>query len=382
LGEKPEGKGGLNFKKMKKQILIFAMLTLAVVFAGLNKTFGQTAVNNTDARPVTCVDPANPDPLRPIAGVPYRYETNVTPVGTPGSPGTAHWFVTTDINFITGGALTTNVEAVGDDYLGAAATLGDVSTDDTNNPNPQGIDITWKSEGLSQVDDATNNFLFVGVMYTAPADACANNIQVWKIEPVIAFTLDITNVEFDGTDYTPIAFDTDLPQCFDVVASAVYDHGSTSVLMDYGTQTLFFEIIAANFSTSFDAWFELDGLQTGQTANVYWGYTPATATNQIGTDVSGTWTMTSTDAITATTSESNTSAGVSIYVRVEISNNNFEGLIDTPITLAVDGTDSAGNTDVDSDCNEETAFADEATQTLEARPTIDSEDPASFVPKN
>lgn len=361
---------------MKKQILFLTFFVLAV-FAGMNDVFGQ-AVNNTDAQAVSCVDPLNLNPLTPIAGVPYRYEADVAP-----ALGTANWFVTTDINFITGTSVTTNTQSIGGSFISAATGLGASTVD----PGPTtGVDITWKSEGLSTIDYTTGSELplFVVVMYEAPADACANNIQAWRIDPIIAFTLDIANIDFDGANYTTVTWGQDVPQCFDLVESAKYDFGSNTVLMDYGTQTMYFEVIAANFSTSFSPYFQLSGLQTGQTADIYWGYSASAANTLIAQDIAGgsTWTMAAADAILAETTETNTSLGVSIYVRVEIQNNNFEGLNDTPITLAVDGTDSADNNDVDALCAVETAFADAATQTLELRPTINNEDPTPFIPKN
>lgn len=361
---------------MKKQIF----LLIIVLILSIATSWAQTAVHNTPAQTVTCVDPANPDPLRPIAGVPYRYEADVTPFD-----GTAKWFVTTDIQFINNGSFSATEQAVGGSYIGAATGLGDNANIAAN---PTGVDITWKSEGLSEVDYTSDPLkpLFVGVLYTAPADACANNIQVFRINPIIAFTLDITNVVDNSGTYESQDYGVDVPQCFDVITSAVYDVAVNEVKMNYGTQTLFYEIIAANFSTSFDFWLQLDGLAAGQTADISWGYTPATATTLIGDDVSGVWTMLEDDAITALTDATNTSTGVSIYVKVVISNNTHEGTADLPITLRVDGKDSAENADVDLNCDEELAFADEATRTIEKRPTVDNPNPADtdygFIPKN
>jgi hypothetical protein len=382
-----------NFFIMKKQILFLAFFVLAVV-ANVSQSFGQAAVPGTTARVVPCADPANPNPLTPVAGIPYRYEADVTPVGTAANKGTAHWFVTTVEEFIAGGSLTTVIQSVGGSYLQVANTLGDILTDDVTNPNPQGIDITWKTEGLSLVDytAGSESPLFVGVMYTAPGDVCDNNnIQVWRIEPIIAFSLDIINVaETIGTPntYAPGTWDTDMPQCFANVFSATYDYTADAVKMDYGVNTMFFEVIAANFSTSFDFTLQLTGLSSdgsgAQTADIYWGYTAAGATNSIEAGVSdATWTMAAADAITALTSELNTSEGVSIYIKVVVHNNGFEGLVDTPITLAVDGTDSADNDDVaaTAGCPDELAYADDAVQTLQKRPTINNPTPTPFETK-
>jgi len=369
-------------------------------------TSGTSAVPNTPADPVVCAEDAGP--LNPVAGIPYDYSAFVNPSGDETNAGTAHWFVTTDIEFIINSSLkTASHETVGGDYVSAAIvdgtavttgnTLGTASSEGGGTEEELGITITWKSEGLSNVSYVTGDEspLFVGIMYEAPADACANNIQVWRIEPIIAFTLDITNVEFEPVSETFESKDygVNVVQCFSDVVSAVYDYtansGAGAVIMDYGKDSLYFEVIAANFSGSFDAYFELTGLETGQTADIYWGYSPNTATIAIATGVSGTWSMdtdpdTGDTPVTAITNETNTSVGVSIYVKVVVEHNGYEGLGDQTIALAVDGYDSAGNDDVKESgtvCIDADPYEKESSQTLTRRPTIDQEDPTPFEDK-
>src|SRR5690606_38095642 len=125
---------------------------------------------------------------QPIAGVPYDYISTVSPTG-----GTANWFVTTNPSSIVHNNLTGDAETKGGNYVldSRGLTSKPVSTDTSL------VKITWNTAGLTEVDyeSTTKKPLFVGIMYDAPEDNCANNIQVWKIEPINGFTLDITNVD-------------------------------------------------------------------------------------------------------------------------------------------------------------------------------------------
>ena len=67
----------------------------------------------------------------------------------------------------------------------------------------------------------------------------------------------------------------------------------------------------------------------------------------------------------------NYAAGVSLYVKLTINNGTYENLTDNTITLKVDGTNIAGDKDVDNtDCSVITEFGDVASQILTKRPTI------------
>ena len=76
----------------------------------------------------------------------------------------------------------------------------------------------------------------------------------------------------------------------------------------------------------------------------------------------------------------NTTDGVSLYVKITIDNGTHENLLGDPITLAVNGTNTAGEDDVvNTACTTVTPFEDTATQTITARPTITAAAPAVFV---
>jgi len=352
---------------MNKRILFVAIL-FCLSFGALGQ-----AITYTEARPINCS--SSPDGLHPVPGIPYVYKADFEP-----EKGQATWFVTTNPVFIEGGALSNDIEIVGGDYIESATGLGLSSVDQ----NPSTIEIVWKPNGLSKVDytSDTKSPLFVGVYYNGPVSACGKNIQAFKISPVIAFTLDITNVSRMANEYVPLAYNESLQHCpADPVASE-YDYGTDRMVMNYGANSLMFEVIAANFTDSFYPYFSVEGLSEGQTADIYWGYTPETANIAIASGVSGNWTMERDDAITAKTNETDTSRGVSIFVRIEVHQNKNEGLTGNSVTLKVDAYGNGYLDDVNESCVVEGNFVDQAAQDLLPRPSILNEDPASFVIKD
>jgi hypothetical protein len=157
------------------------------------------------------------------------------------------------------------------------------------------------------------------------------------------------------------------------------------MMYDFGTQVLYYEVIAANFSSSWTPLFTLSGLGNGQTATIEWDYAMTFTSPNAAT--SGTISSTK-----VTTNAQNTSTGVSIYVRVTIKNATYEGKVATPITLAVDGQNSVGDWDIVNNtttpgpltCTPATGADqnDVAIQTLRPRPTVTPVAPTPFVPTN
>ena len=307
----------------------------AVVIA--NTAIGQ-AVHHTDPLPLSCTS----GPLNPIAGNPYNYGVTATPAG-----GNFQWWATTDQDFITAGAnnsstkLTTGSGAL----LGTSASYGVTST--TNN-----VDITWSSGTLAA---AIATPTFVVAQYDA---TCANNLKVYKITPTNGFTVDILNM--DATK-TAMAYGTPFSTCVSPIESAKYVAGA--IQTNYGTNILYFEVVAANFTGSWTPTFTFPTPATGMTITAVWDY-------------DGTFTVGATHAVNngdpVVTALTNTHDGVSIFVRVTIQNGSYEGLTDFAYPLAVNGTDAASNSDVpNSDCTLPPSATDDlATQTLLARPTV------------
>ncbi|MGQ8338925.1 hypothetical protein ACUNWD_20370 [Sunxiuqinia sp. A32] len=338
---------------MKKQIFILTFLVLALI-AGTSNLFGQTAVHNSN--PEAAVSCTN-DALHPIAGTPYEYSVTTDPTG-----GTYTWWATTNTSFISGGVLNNS----------GAGTLAspDVTATTAANYN-QGtaastIELSWGTDVLAA---AAATPTFVAVYYEAPAGSCSDNLKVYQIEPINAFTVDIlsldpTTLAADASGYSYAA-----AQCFDNVQSASWS--GDAMTYDYGTNTLYFEIVAANFTEEWTPTFTLTGLQGAQTATIEWDYD--TSFGSAVAVTSGTASGT-----TAKTSATDTSTGVSIYAKVTITNSTFEGIDDTPITLAVNGTNTAGQPDVvAADCT--SPDTNEATQTLTERPeVIDNTDVGDF----
>jgi hypothetical protein len=161
---------------------------------------------------------------------------------------------------------------------------------------------------------------------------------------------------------------------------------------NYGTQVLYFEVIAANFTNSWTPTFTLAGLGNGQTAVIEWDYNKTFSSGAAGAPYAVTSGAASASPVV--TSLTSTTTGVSIYVRVTVSNNTFQGITAVPITMTVDGINSVGQWDIENNtlvsagplCNPTTGAdnMDVATQTIMPRPAITSADPvnAPIAPGN
>jgi len=327
---------------MKKQILSFA-LTLALI-AGTSVAFGQ-ALPGSAPRPISCVD----DPLHPIAGKPYEYFVTVNPTG-----GNFKWVATKNQTFInaSGVALPDSLPRNATNLLATSLNYGDVTTTDR-------VSITWSDALLANTVYNTNP-TFVAVHYSGTA--CADNLKVYQIDPIKAFIVDIKSIE--DASKTILDYDATEDQCISEVISANFV--TSAMVYDYGLDTLYFEVVAANFTGSWDPSFTVSGLRVPeQTSTLMWTY-----------DAPSTWngaTVWHPEADIVNTTATNTSLGVSIYVRLVVDNNNFEGIAARTIRLAVDGQNSLGEWDVINATCAATSGADQldwAEQTINPRPTI------------
>lgn len=322
---------------MKKQFLIKLSLAMfAVVIT--NTTFGQTATHHENPLPLTC----SSGPLNPIAGNPYNYAVTATPAG-----GSFQWWATTDQAFIAAGTNNIGTRLTSPALLGTSTSYGVTST--VNN-----VDITWSSATLA---DAVATPTFVVAQYDA---ACANNLKVYKITPTNGFTVDILNlnaakVPVDIVNPYTAPFST----CVSPIQSATYS--GTAIVTDYGTNVLYYEVVAANFTGSWVPTFSFPTPAVGMTITAVWDYDTGFGTPHP---------LNNGDPVL--TSVTNTSNGVSIFVRVTIQNGTYEGLADFSYPLYVNGIDAALQPDVpNSDCASAPSLIDDlATQTLLARPTV------------
>lgn len=355
---------------MKKHISIamIILLSVSVVVRG--------QVPGSAPRPVNCTD----SPETPIAGKLYTYEVSADPAG-----GSFLFWATKNTNFIStdeDGITTNNLDTKlnspttapnGSDLLATSANYA-VSNNATS------VSITW-SDAVLNGTTATSP-TFVAAHYTALNDNCADNFKAWQINPIYAFTVDIRNMHNES--FTPLTYDEPTDQCLDLVRGASFN--GTSMEYDYGTQYLYFEVVAANFTDSWTPSFALTGLHAAQTSTIQW-----TAQNPV-TDPWTAATVWNPASTTVVTTETNTNNGISIYVRVTIQNNNYEGTDNRIITLAVDGQNSVGDWDIVNNSTTDpgplcapATNADQndiAQQTLKLRPTETPDSPAAFLTGN
>jgi hypothetical protein len=360
---------------MKKQLLIVLMAFFVI---GFSSTYGQT---------VTCPIPRTVDPvclpsdaLHPVAGTPYNYIISVpTPVGTKEYT----WFVTQDPAFMAAGVLTANREDPIPSLHVAATGTG------YNNPltGSNTLSITWKS---FVNDPLLPVFVVIHVKNTAStSDLCVtNNVKVFKILPVNAFTLDIANVTAAAVG---AGYETPIDRCIHDVVTATYDATAPEgVIYDFGVDYLYYVVTAANFSISWKPSVQLTGVDAQEAITaVEWALPTdfAFVTPHAMSLTAGTYTSTDPVPVQAAGGFVG-SAGECILIRVTIDHTTpglqYQGLTDETITLAVDGiTDIASATPIpdvhysstlpvpNSNCGLPDGFLfDKAVQTLKPRPDI------------
>ncbi|MCE1197692.1 MAG: hypothetical protein LWW85_01880 [Marinilabiliales bacterium] len=333
-------------------------LILLVLATGMAATsaFSQ-AVTGSAPQPLSCSD----DPLHPIAGKAYDYSAVINPAG-----GTTYWYATKSTDFVTAGARTAvEIPADGTSILTGATNY---RTSATGATSPTSTQVTWTSTGIKGVD-ATTHPLFMVLEYKGPS--CSNNVKVYQILPKSAFTVDILNLK--SNDQSPLAYGTTDQQCYADIASAKFV--APKMVYDYGVNKLYYEVVAANFTGTFTPSFKLSGLQTGQTALVEWttDKTFASGLTAMGAAQNATTGSTlSFSGSAVNTTLTDTSKGVSIYVRVTVTNGIYEGLTDDTVTLAVEAVNDAGEPDIDNAtcAAPSSTYEDVATQTITKRPTV------------
>lgn len=352
---------------MKKQFLLIAL----AIFAGIT-VYAQNAVHNSTPRPLALTDDAG----HPIAGKPYIYEATGTPAG-----GTFLFWATKDPNFIsTSGGTTTNNSGtkltVGTDLIATSANYATAAASGQ-------VSITWTDATLTGTVPGTTP-TFVAAHYSAPAGGNADNFNAWEIQPIKAFIVDVKNVE--DAAKTVLGYGAAEDQTADIVRNATYNAGTINY--DFGKDTLYFEVVAANFTVSWTPTFDVLGLNGVEARDIMWTYAnPSTW----GT-TAPTWNAAATSVL-PDASVSDLSTGVSIYVRIIVSHNNFEGLAGQSISLVVDGQSAVGDWDVVNNLADGSAPAsvtfpiaadqmDIAVQSIKPRAAISAVTPATFLPGN
>jgi hypothetical protein len=318
----------LKLTKMKKQLysLILTLFVLSV--------FSSAAFAQLTPRPIECL-PA--DHLHPIAGQPYNYTITVP---TPPGAKTVRWMATQSTTFITGDAVVAVPEIAGvSDVLANAGV-------NYNNPTTDlfTMSLTWK---YFAYDPTAPVFVIVNVV-NADGTCSPNNLKVWKIMPINAFTLDIDNrLQDNSALHTGSVYGDEYQRCRDLISSAYYDPNTVNdpdddgVVYDFGSDTLYFEVVSANWSGAWKPSLQVSGYAALQTiTRVDWSntsdFTTPNTTTLVGTDYVADG-LVIPNAANGGANGSVGSAGQSIIVRVIIAHNNHEGIVADVIVTRVDG---------------------------------------------
>lgn len=343
------------------------VLTLGIALAlGLTSTaFAQNTTAKKNSEPKEAFDAAGTltNALKPIAGKKYTYGLTAAGYLT-GS--TIHWIATQEQNLLDAFAGTGIIATDNTSLIVSASTEYNNSKTVTAPANT--VDIKWSSKIMTSV--STTNPLFVA----AKVEDCSNNIKVFNIQPVNGFIVDIKNIE--NETFGALNYDATDNQCYAKVASAKWD--GSQMVYDYGQNVLYYEVVAANFSDEWVPTFQIEGLKAGQTATLEWSYNPytsekATTIDYAANAISSTLTTNAVKVETGTT----TSYGVSIFVKVTVKNNNYEGTSDDDIILSVTGTVNDGAQKDQLATGGDSSFADNnSTQSFTKRPTLTAKDTA------
>ena len=375
---------------MKKQILILILFVAATV-AGTSKSYGQTQLDSSivSTYPLDTLScEATSLPLHPMPGVSYTYRMDGE-VGQD-SVKTWTWFATKDSIFISPGVGLDTTDML---YVTPGELLDASSYYGTFNVGEDSVQITWSPSILQRTDYQAD----VNLAGSPPSPTfvvgygvgeCSDNIEVYEIDPVPAFVIDIANIDANGD---PLNWGVVDSSCVSEIESAVYDQANNRVNIDYGSDTLYFEVAAKNFVTSFTPTLTIvSGLNQNQEADIsiYDSWAEAltgNATDMLGTgEVTFAWDNTGIDStsfggveLTAVDDEALVE-GASFWVRVIIHNNQYESVVRNPFILAVDGLDASGQWDLeDADCGTDYGLVDydtddQATHVITPRPEINA----------
>jgi hypothetical protein len=360
---------------MKKQILLLTFFVVTIL-AGMNVNAQPPGIVDTnpdspylDAAPASCPIPtplgcyaSSDTPLNPTPGKTYEYSITVD------AGSNVHWFATTELTVLTAeGTVTASREASGGTYVLSAGTKtgnGDADYDDIANTGTT-LEVAWN------YFPSTQNMLLVA--YAVDATGCTDNIEVWKIEPVHNFILDIQPLADNGTVGTG-------SECVSPVQTAIYD-GAGQLDVDYGTNYIYYIVSAANWVNSWQPTFTAPTSAGGSSVTIDWAYADATDWSI------ATWNA-STDPVLAsgyTGSPTSIDAnGACIVVRLTVDHDANEFLADETLTLGIDGRmwDGTGYADASLDDVDDDGtncvqnITDSADYTITSRPNIDNETPA------
>jgi len=307
---------------MKKQILFLALFTLALILAG-TKSYGQvTYVKNLGGAPavapVTAIPCAVENELKPLPGKVYNYTVTV-PAGAK-----VLWFATDQATIVDGTGAAPVIQPSRDPGTGAGSYIltapAAVYNQAANTSNT--IAISWKS-----FDGTANKVVLVA--HVTDAAGCTNNVEVYRIEPSFAFTLDMIALLDAGT--------AGATECVSPVESASYDGTTRNVTINYGENWVFYSVNAANFVNSWMPSFTVIGYTGGggtavvPVADIQWAY-PADAVANTA------WNAVTVPVLAKVAGGAVGAAGETIVIRVRIDHaNNENDAANSILTFGVDG---------------------------------------------
>lgn len=338
-----------KFSQRRKLVVLFIILGLFSLFSANGQTI---------PRQPACTD----SPLHPMAGKSYTYAVSIPAPYT--TPQTFDWYVTDNPGFIAGSTLvTTDIIPNSKEIIDAGAGYHDPS----NGTNS--ISLKWT--GKAVLNAKTKPYFLVIHYKGTNGTLCeAMNLRAYKIEPYNAFTLDLTNMNGPtdlGLNGSNMAVEQKL--CAKDIASVSYD--GTKMIYDYGVNELIYKVVAANFSGGWKPFVKISGLAGNQTVgSVEWSSTTTFTGANPFTKNADNWSPVNKIPAPA---DDLTDDGEVTYLKVTIQNNDYEGLTDTSVVLALNGTTDDGDEDVHyADCLADGFSNDVATQIILARPVITS----------
>lgn len=344
---------------MKKQFLILILFVAAIV-AGTTSASAQYD-NVLSSLLDSCIVPTplecdSADALHPNPGVPYTYTISSEDTDPANNTELVHWFVI-DYNDLTADSLVNSIgdishltidpgNGAGEFLLNSDAAYNvDFATGQTSDV----VELTW------QYFDGLNNVVLL-VAYVEDAVNCTNNMEVFRIVPTPAFTLDIAAYDQDADIY---ARDTASPadECVSPIESAWYVPATPPALgelnVDYGENWVYFVVNAANFVDSWNPEWEIsyDGLGGNAILTADWTYY-GSETNTSGwhsidiTNGTSDYVIgggsTAGDGVADSIQGAGTAVGAAgecIVVRVGIDHGQTdENLVARRVTISVDGT--------------------------------------------
>jgi len=304
---------------MKKQILFLSFFILAFVFAG-TKSYGQVTYTKVLGGAPAVATPtvlgcAVENELQPLPGKSYNYSVTA-PAGSK-----ILWFVTDQNTIIDGTAAAPVIQPSRDTAPGTYILTAGSQYNDANNTTAT-IAMSWKS-----FDGAAKQVVLVA--HVTDASGCTNNVEVYRIVPSFAFTLDMIALLDAGT-----AGGT---ECISPVESATYN--GTDVAINYGENWVFYSVNAANFVNSWMPTFTVLGYTGGggtgvvPVGDIQWAYA-ANAQSTTAAD----WHPVTDPVMAQAAGGAVGAAGETIVIRVRIDHaTNENDAANSVLTFGVDG---------------------------------------------